>query len=163
MTKAEIQLLFDYDSWANFRLVEVIATLTAEQFKKDVGASFGGIHGTLVHILSVDRVWLDRWTDKKPSLLKVEDVPTIEVVKKQWDAFYLQINNFLQGITVEQLNEPFQDTDFKGNSHIQLLSQQMQHKVNHSSYHRGQIVTLLRQLNVTPAGTDFINFLRQRS
>jgi uncharacterized damage-inducible protein DinB len=162
MTKADIKLLYEYDRWANFKTIEVVAALTVDQFKKNLGASFENIHGTLVHILSADRVWLDRWIGKAPSPLKAENVPTAEVLKKQWDTYYLEVDNFLHGLTDDRLSEPLRYTDFKGNTHAQPLGLQMQHKVNHTSYHRGQIVTMLRQLNVKPVGTDFINFLRQK-
>jgi uncharacterized damage-inducible protein DinB len=162
MTKAEIQMLYEYDKWANLKLIEVLATLTINQFKKDLGCSFGGIHGTLVHILSADKVWLSRWTNKIPTPLKPEDIPAIEVAKKHMDTFQIEVGNFLRSLTDEQLNGPLQYTDFKGNTNAQLLRQQMQHKVNHSSYHRGQIVTMLRQLGIKPVSTDFINFLRQK-
>lgn len=162
MTKTEIQLLFEYDTWANLKLVELIATLPAEQYKKDLGSSFASIHGTSVHILSADNVWLDRWRGKTPSPLTVEDIPTIEVVKKHWDSFYFEIRDYLRNLTDDQLNEPLPYTDFHGNSHAQLLCQQMQHKVNHSTYHRGQIVTMLKQLGVKPVSTDFVNFLCQK-
>jgi uncharacterized damage-inducible protein DinB len=162
MTQKEIQLLYDYDKWADLKILEAIATLTGDQYKKDLGSSFGGIRGTLVHILSADRVWLCRWTGKTMALLKAEDFPTIEVVKKQWDTYHFEIGNFVRSLSDEKLNESLAYTDFKGNSYAHPLCQQMQHKVNHSSYHRGQVVTMLRQLEVGVVSTDFINYIRQK-
>ena len=162
MTKKEIQLLFDYDKWADLKLLEAIAPLTGEQCKKEMKSSFGGIHGTLVHILSADKVWCDRWTGKTPGLLKSEDYPTVETVKKQWDTYHHEIGNFLQSLTEETLNTPMQYADFKGNVFTHPLSQQMQHKVNHSTYHRGQIVTMLRQLEMQVVSTDLITYMRQK-
>jgi uncharacterized damage-inducible protein DinB len=162
MTQNEIQLLYDYDKWADLKLLEVIAVLTKDQYKKDLGSSFGGIHETLVHILSADIIWLNRWTGKKSTLLKAEDLPTVEVVKKQWDAYHCEIGNFVRSLTEEKLNEPLPYTDFKGNSYSHPLFQQMQHKVNHSSYHRGQVVTMLRQMGEKVVSTDLINYIRQK-
>lgn len=162
MTPNEIQSLFDYDKWADLKLLEAIAPLTGEQCKKDLKSSFGGIHGTLVHILSANKVWCDRWTGKTPALLKSEDYPSVEVVKKQWDTYHHEIGNFLQSITEEKLNISLQYTDFKGNIFAYPLAQQMQHKVNHSTYHRGQVVTMLRQLNMQAVSTDLITYIRQR-
>jgi uncharacterized damage-inducible protein DinB len=162
MTKTDIQLLYEYDRWANFRTIEVVAPLTSEQLKKNMDSSFESIHGTLVHILSADKIWLDRWTGKTPAPLKADSFPAIEALKKQWDMYYLEIGNFMSGLTDDVLLKPLRYTDFRGNVHDQPLCLQMQHKVNHTSYHRGQIVTMLRQLNVKPVGTDFINFLRQK-
>jgi uncharacterized damage-inducible protein DinB len=162
MTKKEIQLLFNYDQWADLKLLEVIAKLNGEQYKKDLGSSFNGIHGTLLHILSADRVWLDRWTGKIPVLLKAENFPTVEVVKKQWDTYQFEVDNLLRSLSEEKLNEPLEYTNFKGDTYAYPLCQQMQHKINHSTYHRGQVVTMLRQLGVDAVSTDIIKFIEQK-
>ena len=162
MIKKEIQLLYEYDKWADGKLLEVIATLSADNYKKDLGSSFGGIHGTFVHILSANLVWLDRWRGKTPLPLKVDELPSVEAVKKHWDTYGLEIKNFLLALTDETLNESLIYVDFKGNNFANLLYQLMQHKVNHSTYHRGQIVTMLRQLNVGAVSTDLITYIRQK-
>ena len=162
MTQNEIQQLYDYDKWADLKLLEIIATITKDHYKKDLASSFGGIHGTLVHILSADKVWFARWTGTTPTVLNAEDFPTDEVVKKQWDAYHCEISNFVRGLTEEKLNEPLSYNDFKENSYVHPLFQQMQHKVNHSSYHRGQIVTMLRQIGEKVVSTDMISYIRQK-
>jgi uncharacterized damage-inducible protein DinB len=162
MTKKEIQLLFEYDTWADLKLLEVIAMLTGDQYKRDMHSSFGGIQGTLVHILSANRVWLYRWIGKESKPLKVENFPAMEDVKKEWEAYQHEISNLLQSITEEKLNAPLQYSDFKGNTYTQPLCQQMQHKVNHSSYHRGQLVMMLRQLETAVVSTDLITYIRQK-
>jgi uncharacterized damage-inducible protein DinB len=162
MTKKEIQLLFEYDTWADLKLLEVIAALTGDQYKKDLHSSFGGIQETLVHVLSANQVWLYRWIGKEPEPLKIENFRAIEVVKKQWDTYQCEISNFLQILTEEKLNAPLQYSDFKGNTYAQPLCQQMQHKVNHSSYHRGQLVMMLRQLGTAVVSTDLITYIRQK-
>jgi uncharacterized damage-inducible protein DinB len=162
MTQHDVQQLYDYDTWADLKLLEVIAAVTKDNYMKDLASSFGGIHGTLVHILSANKVWFARWTGKTPVLLEVEDFPTVEVVKKQWDAYHCEIRNFVRSLTEEKLNAPLFYTDFKGNSYTQPLFQLMQHRVNHSSYHRGQVVTMLRQMGEKVVSTDMINYIRQK-
>jgi uncharacterized damage-inducible protein DinB len=162
MTQKEIRLLYDYDKWGDLKILEVVAPLTEDQYKKDLGSSFGGIQGTLVHILSANRVWLSRWTGKSPELLKAEKFPKVEIVKKQLDMYHFEVGNFLQSLLEEKLNDPLQYTDFKGITYFQPLCQQMQHKVNHSSYHRGQIIMMLRQLGAIVVSTDLINYIRQK-
>jgi uncharacterized damage-inducible protein DinB len=162
MTQIEIQLLYNYDKWADLKLLEVIGTLNNDLYKKELGSSFGGVHGTLVHILSADRIWLNRWTGKTTAPLKGEDFPAIEAMKKQWDAYHCEIDNFVRGLTEDKLSEPLPYTDFKGNSYSPPLCQQMQHKVNHSTYHRGQVVTMLRQMGEKVVSTDLINYIRQK-
>jgi uncharacterized damage-inducible protein DinB len=129
---------------------------------KDLGSSLGGIHSTLVHILSADNIWLARWTGKTTAPLKAVDIPTDEVFKKQWDAYHCEMNNFVRGLGQDALDQPLPYTDFKGNTFSHPLCQQMQHKVNHSTYHRGQVVTLLRQRGEKVVSTDFIQYIRQK-
>jgi uncharacterized damage-inducible protein DinB len=143
-------------------LFEVIGTLQNDLYRKDLGASFGGIHGTMVHILSADNVWLARWTGKPAAPLKAEDFPSADVLKKQWDAYQCEMSNFVRSLTDEKLRDPLAYTDFKGNTFSQPLWQQMQHKVNHSTYHRGQVVTMVRQLGKSAVSTDLIHYLRQK-
>jgi len=144
------------------KLLEVIAALTGDQYKKDLHSSFGGIQGTLVHILSANQVWLYRWIGREPEPLKNENFPAIEIVKKQWDTYQCEIGNFLQSLTEAKLNALLQYSDFKGNTYAQPMCQQMQHKVNHSSYHRGQLVMMLRQLRTAVVSTDLITYIKQK-
>ena len=162
MTKKEIHLLFEYDTWADSKLQDVIAALTGDQYKKDLHSSFGGIQGTLVYILSANQVWLYRWIGKEPEPLKYENFPAMEIVKKQWDTYQCEIGNFLQSLTEAKLNALLQYSNFKGNTYAQPLCQQMQHKVNHSSYHRGQLVMMLRQMGTAVVSTDLITYIRQK-
>ena len=162
MTQKEIQLLYEYDTWADRTLMEVIGMVSQEIYKKDLGSSFGGIHGTMVHILSANKVWLARWTGKTAAPLKADIIPTIEVLKKQWDAFHCEINNFVHGLGQDTLDQPLQYTDFKGNTCSHPLCLQMQHKVNHSTYHRGQVVTLLRQQGEKVVSTDLLQYIKQK-
>jgi uncharacterized damage-inducible protein DinB len=162
MNLKEIRDLYDFDRWATLRILESVAALAPDQYQKDLGSSFGGVHGTLVHIVSADRVWLNRWLGKPVTPLKPDEIPTIEVLKKQWDAYELELGNFLRTLTEEKIAAPFSYTDFKGNPNGQILWQQMQHKVNHSTYHRGQVVVMLRQLGAKAQGTDLITYYRQQ-
>jgi hypothetical protein len=65
MTKDDIQLLYEYDRWANNRVLRAVSTLSAEQFTRDLGGSFRSVRDTLVHIIGGERGWLAYW--KEPS------------------------------------------------------------------------------------------------
>ncbi len=84
----------------------------------------------------------------------------LDMVKKQWDMYRLDVDNFLRTISEEMFQSPFPYTDFKGAVHVQVLWMQLLHKANHSSYHRGQAAAMLRMTGVKPAGADFINYMR---
>lgn len=161
MTLKEIQTLCDYDRWATNRTLESVSALSDAQFGKDLGSSHGGVQGTLVHTFSADTIWFDRWKGNAPTAaIKVEEVPTFQILKQRWETHQKEFRVYVDTLTEQKLHSPFDYRDFKGNPHAELLHQQIQHKVNHSSYHRGQVVTMLRQLGAKPLSTDLINYFR---
>ncbi|MEX0601977.1 MAG: DinB family protein [Bacteroidota bacterium] len=161
MTLKDLQTLFDYDRWATDRILEIVGTLADDHYTKNLGSSHGGIHGTLVHMIAANRIWLDRWKGKNPeSLFRAEDFPTLEDLRKEWNMWNEEMQAYLGGLDDRRLQEPLSYKDLKGNSHSQVLGLQLQHLVNHSTYHRGQVVVLLRLLGVKPVSTDMINYFR---
>ena len=61
MTKDDIQLLYEYDRWANERVLQAAATLSVEQFTRDLGGSFRSVRDALVHIIGCEWAWLTIW------------------------------------------------------------------------------------------------------
>jgi uncharacterized damage-inducible protein DinB len=162
MTLKECKALFAYDRWATNRLLETVATLAEDQYRKDLGSSFGGVRGTLVHIYGADWVWLQRWRGNSPAaLIKEDEIPTLGLLKQRWEELRLDLDGFLGSLTEEKLQASLNYKDIKGVPHSLPLYQQLQHRINHSTYHRGQVVTFLRQLGAKPQGTDLIHFYRE--
>lgn len=161
MTKQEILTLYDFDKWANERMLEVAVMLSEEQYVKNLGDSFGGVRGTMVHIYGANRVWLDRWKERPTaSLPKVETIPTFAMLTEQWKNFQIELDEFLSTLTEEKLQAHLKYKDIRGNEYNQPLWHQLQHRVNHSSYHRGQLTMMFRLLGVKPVGTDLITYYR---
>ena len=106
MTKDELNRLFDYSSWANHRVLRGAATLSSEDFRRDLGGSHGGVRGTLVHMLFAE-----------------------------WE----------------------------GKAFEAPLWQLAQHLANHGSYHRGQVVHILRSLGAPVVSTDMVLWDRERT
>ena len=74
MTTQDIKQLFSYNTWANNRIFEVVSQLSPVQYFQDLKSSYGGVHGTLTHILGAHKIWLERWLGKTDlKLLKGED------------------------------------------------------------------------------------------
>ncbi len=164
MTFDDIKTLFDFDKWATERILEIVAMLNEEQYAKNLGSSHGGVRGTLVHTYGADWVWLERWKGTSPtSLIKEEDIPTFPMLKEKWTSLRGQMDRFVLSLTEEKLQSQLSYKDLKGNAYTQVLWQQMQHLINHSTYHRGQVVTMLRQHGVKPVATDLIAYYRLQS
>jgi uncharacterized damage-inducible protein DinB len=163
MTLQEITTLFHYDRWATERTIESLSSLPEENYRKDLRSSFGSIHGTLVHIYWADCLWLARWEGRSsvPSI-SADQIPTLRTLNDRWQKYREDIHAYLANLSDGMLADPLPYTDTRGNEHSEPLYEQMQHKVNHSTYHRGQIVTMLRQLGQKPQATDLITFYRAR-
>lgn len=161
----DIHLLYEFNYWAKSRMLGVVETLTPEQYTKDLGSSHGGIHGTLVHCMGAEDIWLKRWKgEDSSSMYTTKDVPTLESLMSRWDMVEHQMMSFCHALkTDDDIKKVVTYKDLKGNEHSQPLWQMMQHLVNHSTYHRGQITAMLRQLGVKPVGTDLITFYREKN
>ena len=159
MNKHDIQILYDYNRWANAQTLDASAKLTAEQFTRDLSSSHRSVRDTLTHILAAEWVWLMRWDGVSPkALFDPLDFPDFASLRAKWAEVEREQMDFVGGVTDESLAHVIAYTNTKGEEWKYPLWQMMQHVVNHSSYHRGQAVTLMRQLEAEPAPTDFLIF-----
>jgi uncharacterized damage-inducible protein DinB len=158
-----IRLLYDYDAWANRRVLDAAAALSPEQFLRDLGSSFRSVRDTLVHIMGAQWVWLERWKGRTPAgLLKAEDYPTFESVRDAWTGVQQDLHEFVRSLSAGQIAESREYKTFSSGVFRNPMWQALQHLVNHNSYHRGQVATMLRQLGASPVSTDLIVFYRER-
>jgi len=163
MNLADIRTLYEYNSWANHRTLEACAALNDEQFTRDLGSSFKSVRDTLCHIFGAEWLWLERWHGRShPGLLPASEYPNFDAVKTAWSRVEHDLLDFIAGITEGDLNRNYEYKTTQGVESVSLGWQMFQHVVNHGSYHRGQIATMLRQLGAKPLGTDLILFYRTR-
>ena len=76
MTKDDIQLLYQYDRWANHRVFQAASILNAEKFTRDLGGSFPSLRDTLVHIVGCEKSWLACWKEPSPTSAFIDEVWT---------------------------------------------------------------------------------------
>jgi uncharacterized damage-inducible protein DinB len=167
MTKDDIQLFFEYDRWANNRVLQAASTLSPEDFTRDLGGSFSSVRDTLVHIIGGEWGWLRYWKEPSPSSAFVVDLwtrhdalftpsafPDVATVRLKWAEVERDQVEFVNRVTNESLGRmlPLRATQIS-------LAYLMQHLANHSTYHRGQVAVMMRQLASKPLATDFHLFL----
>jgi uncharacterized damage-inducible protein DinB len=167
MTKTDIQLLFAYDRWANNRVLQAVSTLSAEQFTRDLGGSFHSVRDTVLHIIGGVWGWLTYWKapshtpaslkdlwDRHDTLFRPDAFPDITAVQLKWAEIEKEQTEFADSVTEESLARtlPVRTSQLS-------LAHLMQHLVNHSTYHRGQVSMMMRQLKAEPVATDFHRFL----
>ena len=170
MTRDDIRLLYEYDRWANRRVLKAASRLSDEQFARPVGGSFHCVRDTLLHILGGEWIWLAYWRNppdgpaslsdlraKRDALFSPEAFPNVDALQSKWMEVELEQSEFLNRVNDESLAKllPFRGTRV-------TLVQLMQHVVNHSTYHRGQVAFTMRLLGAEPVATDFHVFLLER-
>lgn len=162
MTLQEIKLLHAFNSWATQRIFETLATVSADILNADRKASHGSITGTLTHLVGAEKIWLSRWMGKPDrTMLKPGDAPDLAALKSTWETVGYETARWLGTMTDRKLQEQFSMTNARGETLTQTYWQAFQHVVDHSTYHRGQIITLLRQSGITPPATSLILFYRE--
>jgi uncharacterized damage-inducible protein DinB len=162
MTVDDARTLFAYDDWANGRVVEALERLTAEQSGKAIASSFPSLRETVAHIVQAEWFWLHRWLGENPTKSPAWAPGTpLDEVRHVLAGVQSDRGALLDRLTDEALGEPAPYRDPRGGEHHQRLGDQMRHVVNHSTYHRGQAATQLRQLGEVPPGTDLILYLRE--
>jgi uncharacterized damage-inducible protein DinB len=151
--------LYRYNRWANRKTLAAASSLDPENFTRALGNSFSSVRDTLVHILGAEWIWLERWNGRFPrSLLAAPEFSDVAAITQRWKQVEDGQTTFLHSRTPSDLNKNLSYVNQKGETWSYPLVQQMVHVVNHSTYHRGQVTTLLRQLGAQPATTDFLNY-----
>jgi uncharacterized damage-inducible protein DinB len=164
MTPDEIRLLYDYNAWANHRALDAAAKLTAEQFTKPMCSSFSSVRDTLAHIYGAEWIWFERFQKRSPaSLPDNTQFADIASLRTSWAEQEARLLAFVRGLSQQDLDRVLEYKTLKFGVYRNPLWQSMQHLVNHGSYHRGQVTTLLRQLGAEPILTDLMHFYREKS
>lgn len=159
----DIRQLFDYNRWAGHRALTAASTLATDDFLRPMGNSFSSVRDTLAHILGAEWVWLERWQGRSPeALLDPAVFPTVQSLESRWKIVEREQMQFIEALTPQRLREELAYINLRGQRYSYPLWQQLVHVVNHSSYHRGQITTLLRQLGAEAASTDFLVYFDEK-
>ncbi len=162
MTIGEVRELFSYTAWANALVFEAASTLSEEQLGHSVASSFPSVGGTLAHMVGAEWVWLRRWLGESPSgFPDWVAKPSWADLRARLSAVEQERDVFVAGLSDADLSQLVSYRNLAGHAFSDPLGGLIRHLVNHSTYHRGQIATQLRQLGFKPAGTDLIVFLRQ--
>ena len=165
MNHADLQTLLDYHYWARDRVLDAAEKLTPEQFTRDLGSSFKSVRDTLVHMYSAEWAWHSRWRGVSPtSHLKADDYPDVPTIRVQWSDLETNVRGFFADLDEAGLARVIEYKMFNGQPGATPFWQMVQHMVNHASYHRGQVTTMLRQLGAAPAKSmDMIGFFREQA
>lgn len=151
-----------FHRWANRRIVEAARALSQEALHREFGTAFKSVFGTLVHIYQADSAWFGR-IHGNPDSQTTTYPPKSDLAGLATDWFVLLDGaaDWSTKLSGAEWNQVICYKDSRGNSHQTALLPIILHVVNHGSYHRGQVSSLLRQSGIVPPNTDLINFYRQ--
>ena len=153
-----------YNIWANQRMTDCISNLSDEQISKEINSSFKSIYATLLHMLDAENIWWQR-----VKLQEQIDVPSLNFKgsvlelasslmkqSKQW-------KEWVDLVTDAALEHEFIYRNTKKEQFKQPVCEVLLHLFNHQSYHRGQLITMFRQVGLEQVpNTDLIAFLRKK-
>jgi len=157
-----------YNTWMNEKLYALCATLSDDERKRDRGAFFKSIHGTLNHLLLADRVWLARFTGETvpegfmgPGIrsLDQELYADFEELRRERRLTDGKLSAWVAELTPERLAAPLVYLR-RGQKQEFPLWWAVAHVFNHQTHHRGQVTTLLMQQGSDPGVTDLVAMLR---
>ncbi len=157
-----------YNRWMNRRLYEHARRLDDAERRRDRGAFFGSLHGTLNHIALADRLWLTHWDVQgfavalPAELYLPDDLPRLDIELYDSFAELEAARERIDDLLIDWIGRADEallardsvETAADGTLLREPLWMQVQHLYNHQTHHRGQATTLLMQAGIDPGSTD---------
>lgn len=155
---ATFRELYRYNYWARDRQLEACAVLSEEEFLRPMGNSFSSVRDTLVHLVLVEWVWLDRWNRRAPKVWpSTAEYTALGKIADRWKTVEAGVWEFLGRATDDDLRQEISYVNFKGQTWTYTLWRMLLHVITHQSYHRGQVTTMLRQLGKPAPAVDYLD------
>jgi len=162
MTPEQVRELYDFNAWANQRAFDACAALTPERFTRVIVSSYPSVRETLAHIVTGEWIWLELWLGRTHLAAERQNYAgqftDVASIRAGWAEVEKERKRFLAGLTATDLDHVIEYRSLQGNRCAYSLRRMLQHVVNHSTYHRGQLTTLLRQLGAEPRATDYLRY-----
>ena len=153
-----------YDTWANQKLLDIVLSLSEEQHQQKLASSFNSLHATFLHVWDAQTAWWYRVSGTMGEFVRPSSTnPSMHEVAEGLQRQSRLWNAWMNEAEINELQKMLTYQNFKQEEFTQPLWQILLHLFNHSTYHRGQVVTMLRQLGVSNniPSTDYITFTRQ--
>jgi uncharacterized damage-inducible protein DinB len=161
--KEYFQELYDYNYWANKRYLAVAESLSEEQLFRKQGHSWDSVHAVLIHMMSSERMWPQRWRGEKGSFLDAKDFPSIASVCEYWVEVEQNLRAFLAEQSEDSLLRPVTYTNPKGETFTLPLWQMMVQPANHNTHHRGELAGMFALMNVPHPEEEIVQYFLVRS
>lgn len=162
---SEAAELFDYNYWANERITAATAKISAADFVRSSGLSYGGVRGTLTHLIAAERGWLTRFkagsNPEKP--LSEEQFPDLKSLLACWQPVEASMRSYLKGLTDRDLDSVLEYRSLSGKQFKGVLWKLLVHVVNHGTQHRAEAADRLTALGASPGDIDYVVYQRTKT
>jgi uncharacterized damage-inducible protein DinB len=156
--------LYDYNYWANRRMMKAARGLIEEQLHRQQGHSWGSVYDTLLHIMNAEWLWLSRWKGSSPSVFPTrDDYPTLGAMDKRWAELEAEMRAFVNQQTDDSLVREIAYRNTRREAFRLPLWQMMAHLPNHGTHHRGELAAMLAMIDVPHEEEDWLYYFLERS
>ncbi len=156
--------LYDYHYWANHRILAAAEHLTDEQLHRQQGQSWGSIHGTLLHMMNAEWIWLRRWKGESPRVFPGPDAyPILTALRERWNGLEAEMLAFVAAQTQTSLERVMTYTTTAGQAHSLVLWQAMAHVVNHATHHRAELAAIFASMDIPHPEDDLNRYFLERT
>jgi uncharacterized damage-inducible protein DinB len=158
----DIHLLYEYNYWANGKILAASASVTHEQFTAPATFPFGGLHGTLLHTIEAEWSWRALFQNiKDASELSPADYPSLSAIEARWREEEIAMRAYLASLRDEDMEGHLRYRTDEGVKRDRILWHCLVHVVNHGTQHRGEAAALLTEYGSSPGDLDFTLFLNE--
>jgi uncharacterized damage-inducible protein DinB len=159
----DILTLYDYNYWANDRILGAAAKISPEQWGATSTFPYGSLHSTLLHMIDTEFGWRMRcqYNQATPEL-SVADLPGLDVLKLRWDEEETAMRAYLAAMHDDDLEALVRYTTDSGEKRERVLWHCLLHVVNHGTQHRSEAAALLTEYGSSPGDLDFTVFLNEQ-
>ena len=150
---------FEYSLWASLKVLEAAEKLSQEVVEKDRGNSFGGILDTLAHVFQADRVWWKRFSGEPYfTLTQADDFFDLQKLKAEWPVVMGEFVAWIRAQDDSKFEERLFWRNIRGEDKEEVMYKILLHIVNHGTYHRGQVITMIKQAGGEVVSTDLVYY-----
>lgn len=155
--KDDLESLYAFNSWANARVLETLRALPEADYVKEQGGGWPSVRATFVHLAGATDAWAERFAFRDATRLATPDeLPALEDAARVLLAAEEKHRRQLATYTPARLAGPFTWKNLKGELRTANFGVVVRHVVNHQTYHRGQIASMVRRLGGAPKSTDMV-------
>lgn len=165
MNFQDIKFMFEYNYWASGKILEAASKVTQEQFLAPADYPFGGLRGTLVHLVDGERVWrvlFETSNVTEDQDLRAEDFPTFESLQKKFQEEEKLLRAYLNRLKDEDMESHLKYEVEGGIQRDRILWHCFYHLINHGTQHRSEAAALLTSYGCSPGELDVTAFLNER-